>query len=200
MSEEKNVPSKPTSDEKNVDLAEGKPSWRFPRTFWTGNAAELCERAAYYGTFIALRTYLIRVVGLDDVQAGVVAGLFGGWIYLVPFFTGAAADRMGFRKALILAFALLTVGYGTLGVFSHPRPGSGRSGADRPRRRLRQTGHHRHGGQILRLRQPRARLSRSSTWWSTSAPSPARRSSPRCASRWASRPFRTSPPAPASSP
>ncbi len=110
------------SDEKNEiqtgDLAEEKPSWRFPRTFWTGNAVELCERAAYYGTFIALRTYLIRVVGLDDVQAGVVAGLFGGWIYLVPFFTGAAADRIGFRKALILAFVLLTVGYGTLGVFS----------------------------------------------------------------------------------
>ena len=98
-------------------MNEGKTSWRFPRTFWTGNAAELCERAAYYGTFIALRTYLIRVVGLDDVQAGVVAGLFGGWIYLVPFFTGAIADRMGFRKALILAFVLLTVGYGSLGVF-----------------------------------------------------------------------------------
>jgi dipeptide/tripeptide permease len=109
------------NDEKNEIHSEAaveeKPSWRFPRMFWTGNAAELCERAAYYGTFIALRTYLIRVVGLDDVQAGVVAGLFGGWIYLVPFFTGAAADRMGFRKALILAFALLTVGYGSLGVF-----------------------------------------------------------------------------------
>ena len=97
---------------------EEKPSWRYPRAFWTGNSAELCERAAYYGTFIALRTYLIRVVGLDDVQAGVVAGLFGGWIYLVPFFPGAAADRMGFRKALILAFALLTVGYGVLGIFN----------------------------------------------------------------------------------
>jgi dipeptide/tripeptide permease len=105
------------SETGNDEVVVGKPSWRFPRTFWTGNAAELCERAAYYGTFIALRTYLIRVVGLDDVQAGVVAGLFGGWIYLVPFFTGAAADRMGFRKALILAFALLTVGYGALGVF-----------------------------------------------------------------------------------
>jgi dipeptide/tripeptide permease len=100
------------------ETAAEKPTWRFPKTFWTGNAAELCERAAYYGTFIALRTYLIRVVGLDDVQAGVVAGLFGGWIYLVPFFTGAISDRMGFRKALILAFALLTVGYGSLGVFS----------------------------------------------------------------------------------
>lgn len=103
-------------------MNDGKTSWRFPRAFWTGNAAELFERAAYYGTFIALRTYLIRVVGLDDVQAGVVAGLFGGWIYLVPFFTGAAADRMGFRKALILAFALLTVGYGALGVFSTLTP------------------------------------------------------------------------------
>ena len=106
------------SHEITDDGSAEKPSWRFPRTFWTGNAAELCERAAYYGTFIALRTYLIRVVGLDDVQAGVVAGLFGGWIYLVPFFTGAISDRMGFRKALILAFVLLTVGYGSLGVFS----------------------------------------------------------------------------------
>jgi len=111
MSEEK-------IEQQTEEMPEEKPSWSFPRTFWTGNAAELCERAAYYGTFIALRTYLIRVVGLDDVQAGVVAGLFGGWIYLVPFFTGAIADRMGFRKALILAFALLTVGYGSLGVFS----------------------------------------------------------------------------------
>ena len=109
--------NQPTGDE-----TEGQPSWRFPRTFWTGNLAELCERAAYYGTFIALRTYLIRVVGLDDVQAGVVAGLFGGWIYLVPFFTGAISDRMGFRKALILAFALLTVGYGTLGLVSTLAP------------------------------------------------------------------------------
>jgi len=99
-------------------MSQGAQTWRFPRMFWTGNAAELCERAAYYGTFIALRTYLIRVVGLDDVQAGAVSAYFAGWIYLVPFFTGAMADRIGFRPSLIMAFALLTVGYGTLGVFN----------------------------------------------------------------------------------
>ena len=94
-------------------------TWRYPRMFWTGNAAELFERAAYYGTFIALRTYLIRVVGLNDVEAGVVAGpLFSGPIYLVPFFTGAVADRMGFRPSLMLAFVLLTLGYAVLGMFS----------------------------------------------------------------------------------
>ena len=98
-------------------MTEQATSWKFPRPFWTANAAELCERAAYYDTFIALRTYLIRVVGLDDVEAGVIAGMFGGWIYLVPFFTGATADRIGFRKALLIAFGLLTVGYGTLGMF-----------------------------------------------------------------------------------
>jgi len=97
-------------------MTEPKPSWRFPRAFWTANLSELFERAAYYGTFIALRTYLLRVVGLDDVQAGFVAGLFGALIYLFPFFTGAAADRLGFRNSLILAFALLAVGYGSLGL------------------------------------------------------------------------------------
>src|SRR5262249_5980960 len=54
--------------------------------------------------------------GLGDVQAGFVAGLFGALIYLFPFFTGAASDRLGFRNSLLLAFALLTVGYGALGV------------------------------------------------------------------------------------
>lgn len=103
-------------------MSQAAQSWRFPRMFWTGNAAELCERAAYYGTFIALILYLNRVVGLDDVQAGWVAALFGSWIYLIPFFTGAFADRIGFRNALMIAFALLTVGYGTLGVFNTMAP------------------------------------------------------------------------------
>jgi len=98
-------------------MAAEKASWSFPRAFWFANASELCERAAYYGTFIALRTYLLRVVGLDDVQAGFVAGLFGALIYLFPFFSGALADRLGFRSSLILAFALLTLGYGSLGRF-----------------------------------------------------------------------------------
>jgi dipeptide/tripeptide permease len=93
-----------------------RPTWRFPRVFWYANASELCERAAYYGTFIALRTYLLRVVQLGDVQAGFVAGLFGALIYFFPFLTGAAADRLGFRRSLLLAFALLTVGYGSLGI------------------------------------------------------------------------------------
>ncbi len=92
-----------------------KLSWRFPGIFWIANGAELFERAAFYGMFIALSLYLTTVVGFGDVGAGYVAAAFSSVLYLLPTFTGAMADRTGFRNALILAFTLLTVGYLLLG-------------------------------------------------------------------------------------
>ena len=94
---------------------EEKLSWRFPRAFWIANTAELFERAAFYGMFIALSLYLTRKVGFTDVAAGYVAACFSSVLYLLPTFMGAMADKIGFRRALILAFALLTVGYTLLG-------------------------------------------------------------------------------------
>ncbi|UCC29655.1 MAG: MFS transporter [Phycisphaerales bacterium] len=92
-----------------------KLSWRFPRTFWIANTAELFERAAFYGMFIALTLYLTREVGFTDKETALVAGLFASVLYLLPTFMGAMADKIGFRRALILAFSLLTVGYFLLG-------------------------------------------------------------------------------------
>lgn len=92
-------------------------TWRFPRAFWTANGVELLERAAYYGTFIALALFLTDVVGYTDVEAGWIGAVFASMIYFLPFVTGAAADRIGFRWALIIAFALLAVGYALLGLF-----------------------------------------------------------------------------------
>ena len=91
-------------------------SWRFPKTFWFANSMELCERAAYYGFFILITLYLSSVVGFTDIEAGVISGLFSGALYLLPPFMGIIADRIGFRTAMILAFSLLTFGYGMLGV------------------------------------------------------------------------------------
>jgi dipeptide/tripeptide permease len=88
-----------------------KLSWRFPRTFWIANVAELFERAAYYGMFIALAMYLTDNVGFTDVETGYVMAVFAATIYLLPAIVGAIADKIGFRMALILAFALLAVGY-----------------------------------------------------------------------------------------
>ncbi|MHC4698501.1 MAG: MFS transporter [Planctomycetota bacterium] len=99
-------------------LSTGKElSWHFPKTFWFANCAELFERAAFYGMFITLVVYLTRSVGFTDKEAAVVGGCFASVLYLVPTFMGAMADKIGFRRALMLAFALLTVGYALLGAF-----------------------------------------------------------------------------------
>jgi len=98
-----------------------KESWKFPKDFWLANAMELCERAAYYGFYILLTVYLTDIVDFSDMWGNTIAGLFAGFLYFLPPFSGAVADRIGFKKGLILAFGLLTVGYFFLGVF-HSKP------------------------------------------------------------------------------
>jgi len=95
---------------------ERKETWKFPKAFWVANTVELFERAAYYGLFIALTLYLSRIIGFNDIEAATIAGTFSAILYFLPTFAGAYADKIGFRKSLLLAFALLTVGYAGLGV------------------------------------------------------------------------------------
>lgn len=95
----------------------GELTWKFSREFWTANGVELFERAAYYGMFIVLTLYLTNLVGFNDVQAGWISGVFAAMMYFMPTFSGAWADNLGFRKALLLAFVLLAIGYGLLGFF-----------------------------------------------------------------------------------
>ena len=83
----------------------------FTRAFWTANIVELLERAAYYGVFIVITLYLSRILGFTDVEAGIISGVFSGGLYLLPTFTGALADKIGFKYSLLIAFALLSVGY-----------------------------------------------------------------------------------------
>ena len=93
--------------------------YKFPKTFWTANYVELLERAAFYAMFISISLYLSRSVGFSDIEAGWIAGIFYAGLYFLPMFTGAWADKMGFRKAIILAFILLTIGYFSLGVLNY---------------------------------------------------------------------------------
>ncbi len=89
---------------------------KFSKPFWVANIVELLERLAYYAVFIVITLYLSNVWGFTDIQAGMIAGVFSAMLYLLPVFAGAVADKIGFRAAIILAFALLTLGYGGLGV------------------------------------------------------------------------------------
>src|SRR3989304_1637950 len=96
-----------------------KNSWKFSEAFWTAHIVQLFERAAYYAVFIAITLYLSRVVGFTDIEAGWIGGIFAAGLYFLPPFTGAFADKIGFRKAIILAFSLLTIGYFTLGALPY---------------------------------------------------------------------------------
>ena len=83
----------------------------FSRAFWTANIVELLERGAYYGVFIVITLYLSRILGFTDVEAGLISGIFSGGLFLLPTFTGALADKIGFKYSLLIAFSLLSLGY-----------------------------------------------------------------------------------------
>jgi len=95
---------------------ERKESWSFSRAFWVANTVELFERAAYYGVFIVITLYLSRILGFGDIEAATIAGTFSALLYLLPTFAGAYADKIGFRKSLMLAFTLITLGYAGMGI------------------------------------------------------------------------------------
>lgn len=89
---------------------------KYTRAFWTANTAELLERMAYYAMFIVITLYLSNILGFSDIEASIISGLFSGGLYLLPMFTGAFADKIGYRKSLIFAFSLLAVGYFMQGI------------------------------------------------------------------------------------
>lgn len=88
----------------------------FSKAFWVANSVELLERLAYYAVFIVITLYLSNVWGFSDIEAGFISGTFSAFLYLLPTFVGAYADKIGFRSAIMVAFALLTLGYGGLGL------------------------------------------------------------------------------------
>ncbi len=84
---------------------------KYSKAFWTANTAELLERMAYYAVFIVITLYLSNTLGFSDIEASLISGLFSGGLYLLPLFTGAFADKIGYRKSIIVAFSLLSAGY-----------------------------------------------------------------------------------------
>src|SRR5208283_3144351 len=48
-------------------------------------------------------------------QTGTLTGFFGGLVWFLAIFGGATADRLGFRRALALAYLILSFAYFMLG-------------------------------------------------------------------------------------
>ncbi|MGA8270564.1 MAG: MFS transporter [Candidatus Sulfotelmatobacter sp.] len=92
----------------------------FERPFWVANISELFERLSYYAAFASLPRYLHESLNFGVERASSLAGLFGGLVWFLAAFGGALADRMGFRRALSLAYLILSVSYFLLGSIGAP--------------------------------------------------------------------------------
>jgi len=87
----------------------------FGRSFWVANFTEIFERLAYYGTLAVLAIYLNEQLHFSTELTASLIGTFGLVVYFLPVVGGALADRFGFRRALLFAFLVMTVGYFRLG-------------------------------------------------------------------------------------
>lgn len=87
----------------------------FERPFWVANISELFERLSYYAAFASLARYLHETLNFGVERASSLTGLFGGLVWFMAVFGGALADRLGFRRALSLAYLILSVSYFLLG-------------------------------------------------------------------------------------
>lgn len=92
----------------------------FERPFWIANISELFERLSYYAVFAVLARYLHEGLHFDIERASSLTGMFGGWVWFLAVVGGAMADRLGFRRALSLAYFILSVAYFLLGSLAAP--------------------------------------------------------------------------------
>ena len=92
----------------------------FERPFWVANVTELFERLSYYAAFASLARYLHEALRFPVQQASSLTGLFGGLVWFLAAFGGTVADRLGFRRALSVAYLILSVSYFLLGSLTAP--------------------------------------------------------------------------------
>lgn len=95
---------------------------RFPRVFWISNLMEVFERWAWYGFYNAFALYLTLskdtgALGFTQVQKGAIIGTGSMLLYFLPIITGAIADRIGYKKVLVLSYTTYIAGFFMVGTF-----------------------------------------------------------------------------------
>jgi proton-dependent oligopeptide transporter, POT family len=105
----------PTFKDRLLEIRRG-----FEPAFWVANITELFERLSYYAAFASLARYLHETLAFPVQQASSLTGLFGGLVWFLAAFGGTVADRLGFRRALSLAYLILSCSYFLLGSLSAP--------------------------------------------------------------------------------
>lgn len=94
----------------------------YPATFWVANTMEIFERLAWYGWFTVSSLYITGSVetgglGFTSEQRGQIQAVIPFLLYLMPIFTGALADRYGYKKMFAVAYLVMIASYYLLGQF-----------------------------------------------------------------------------------
>ncbi len=83
---------------------------KVPKVLWGVNISYMIEGMVYFGMLTFLAIYFNDYVGLNDKIAGWIVGAFTGGITLSMLFLGSVSDKIGIRKALLLAMISMFVG------------------------------------------------------------------------------------------
>jgi dipeptide/tripeptide permease len=92
----------------------------FEQPFWVANVTEIFERLSYYAVFAVLVRYLHEALQFPASEATSLGGFFGAGVWVMAIFGGAIADRIGFRRALSLAYFILSCSYFLVGSIAAP--------------------------------------------------------------------------------
>ncbi len=95
----------------------------YPATFWVANTMEIFERMAWYGWFTVMALYVTGSVetgglGFSTETKGALMAIVPFFLYIFPVFTGALADRYGYKKIFIISYVAMVVSYYMLGQFT----------------------------------------------------------------------------------
>lgn len=106
---------------------------RFPFSFWMLNTIEMFERLAYFTFRVVAPIYIMQAndpggLHLSAAEKGTIYTWWAVFQSILPIITGGFADRYGYKRTLLFAFAMMTGGY--LGAallrdfvwISHPDP------------------------------------------------------------------------------
>ncbi len=95
---------------------------KYNSSFWTSNTIELFERWAWYGFYLAFPLFLVNstdtgALGFSNGQKGAIMGTGSALLYFLPVITGAIADKLGYKKILLLAFTIYASGFYMINIF-----------------------------------------------------------------------------------
>src|ERR1700740_3570795 len=87
----------------------------FSGRFWVLTSGGFLGGCLNSRGFALLARFLPEALNFPTERAADLTGLFGGLVWFLAIFGGAIADRLGFRRALSLAYLILSGSYFLLG-------------------------------------------------------------------------------------